>query len=122
MNDKTLKVIYNLEGDFKNLKPAEKDLLEYMANGKSSNNFTDKIDGIVAELKKQEKWRREYMTWEMTMLQVQETARNEAIHEAQVEAAINLFANGVPVETIAKSLHMSEEQVEEIIKGNTAEA
>ena len=93
-----------------------------MANGKSSNNFTDKIDGIVAELKKQEKWRREYMTWEMTMLQVQETARNEAIHEAQVEAAINLFANGVPVETIAKSLHMSEEQVEEIIKGNTAEA
>ena len=122
MNDKTLKVIYNLKGDFKNLKPAEKDLLEYMANGKSSNNFTDKIDGIVAELKKQEKWRREYMTWEMTMLQVQETARNEAIHEAQVEAAINLFANGVPVETIAKSLHMSEEQVEEIIKGNTAEA
>lgn len=122
LNDKTLKVIYNLKGDFKNLKPSEKDLLEYMANGKSSNNFTDKIDGIVAELKKQEKWRREYMTWEMTMLQVQETARNEAIHEAQVEAAINLFANGVPVETIAKSLHMSEEQVEEIIKGNTAEA
>ena len=47
--------------------------------------------------------------------------RKEAIHEAQIEAAINLFANGVPVETIAKSLHMNEDQVKEIISGNTAE-
>ncbi len=116
LNDKTLKVIYNLKGDFENLKPAEKELLEYMANGKSSNNFTDKIDGIVAELKKQEKWRREYMTWEMTMLQVQETARNEGLAqgalEAKIESARNFLAmNILTPEQIAQGTGLPLEEV-----------
>ena len=120
LNDKTLKVIYNLKGDFKNLEPAEKELLEYMANGISSNNFTDKIDGIVAELKKQEKWRREYMTWEMTILQVQETARNEGIaegeHKKASEIAINMLAAGLPVEQISRLVNLPSEEVKALQK------
>ncbi|MDD7417689.1 MAG: Rpn family recombination-promoting nuclease/putative transposase [Treponemataceae bacterium] len=115
LNDKTLKVIYNLKGDFNNLKLDEKELLEYMANGKSNNKFTDKIDGIVAELKKQEKWRREYMTWEMTMLQVQETARNEGIsqgaHDKAVESAQKMLAAGLPIEQICKFVDLPADEV-----------
>jgi len=115
LNDKTLKVIYNLKGDFNNLKLAEKELLEYMANGKSNNKFTDKIDGIVAELKKQEKWRREYMTWEMTMLQVQETARNEGIaqgaHDKAIESAQKMLAAGLPIEQICKFVDLPADEV-----------
>lgn len=39
-----------------------------------------------------------------------------------VESAKNLYANGVSVEIIAKSLSMTEEQVKEIVSGVEATA
>ena len=40
----------------------------------------------------------------------------QGAHEATLQAAKNLYANGVSVEIIAKSLNMTEEQINEIVK------
>ena len=40
----------------------------------------------------------------------------QGAHEAALQAAKNLYANGVSVEIIAKSLNMTEEQINEIVK------
>ena len=40
----------------------------------------------------------------------------EGAHEATLQAAKNFYANGVSVEVIAKSLNMTEEQINEIVK------
>ena len=95
-----------------------RDFFEFLISNTAKSDFTSELKGYVADAKHNMQWRAQYMTWEMESIRL----KREGIHEAQVEAAVNLYANGVPVETIAKSLHMSEEQVKEIIKGNTAEA
>ena len=46
----------------------------------------------------------------------QEEAREEAKLQQSIEDAINFYANGASIELIAKSLHMTEEQVLEIVK------
>ena len=40
---------------------------------------------------------------------------NQGKQEKAVEAARNFYANGASIELIAKSLHMTEEQVREIV-------
>jgi len=122
LNDKTMKVIYNLKGSFDDLKPAEKELLEYMAHGKSSNKFTDKIDSKVENLKKQEHWRREYMTWEMTMLRVQEIARKDGVaeglaqgaHDAKIESARKMLDAGLPIEQICKFVELPADEIKDL--------
>ena len=46
----------------------------------------------------------------------QEEAREEAKLQQSIEDAISFYANGASIELIAKSLHMTEEQVQEIVK------
>ncbi len=46
----------------------------------------------------------------------QEEAREEAKLQQSIEDAISFYANGASIELIAKSLHMTEEQVMEIVK------
>ena len=46
----------------------------------------------------------------------QEEAREEAKLQQSIEDAISFYTNGASIELIAKSLHMTEEQVLEIVK------
>ena len=46
----------------------------------------------------------------------QEEAREKAKLQQSIEDAISFYANGASIELIAKSLHMTEEQVLEIVK------
>ena len=46
----------------------------------------------------------------------QEEAREEAKLQQSIEDAISFYVNGASIELIAKSLHMTEEQVLEIVK------
>ena len=46
---------------------------------------------------------------------IQMAAKQEGAAEKAVEAAKNLYANGVSIELIAKSLNMTEEQIKEIV-------
>ena len=46
----------------------------------------------------------------------QEEAREEAKLQQSIEDAISFYANGASIELIAKSLHMTEEQVQESVK------
>ena len=41
--------------------------------------------------------------------------RRDGAQEKAVEAARNFYANGVSIDIIAKSLHMTEEEVREIV-------
>ena len=46
----------------------------------------------------------------------QQEAREEGIQQKAIEDAKSFYANGASIELIAKSLKMTEEQVQEIVK------
>ncbi len=84
----------------------------------SSDAFTDKLSRLTEKAKQTTEYRRQYMEWERQ--KAYEYKRGKAAGELQkaVEAAQNLYTNGVSVDIIAKSLGMTFEQVEDIVKEN----
>ncbi len=55
------------------------------------------------------------MTWERQQAYAFENGRIKGDQERAFEAAKNLYANGVSVDIIAKSLGMTLEQIKEIV-------
>ncbi len=121
LNDKTVKVIYNLKGDLSILSESEQDLLKYMADGTANSGFTKKIEKLVNILKEKENYRTNYMTWEMESRRLKAEGRKEGIaqgaHDKAIEDARSFYANGVSIEIIAKSLNMSTDEITRIVNG-----
>ena len=55
------------------------------------------------------------MEWEREKVYEYDRGREEGAKQTAIENAKNLYANGVSVEIIAKSLGMTEAQVKEIV-------
>ncbi len=62
------------------------------------------------------------MEWEREKVYEYDRGREEGSKQTAIENAKNLYANGVSVEIIAKSLGMTEDQVKEIVSGAEASA
>ncbi len=56
------------------------------------------------------------MTWERQRAYDYDDGKAAGMQQKAVEAARSFYANGVSVEIIAKSLGMTSEQVEDIVK------
>ena len=116
MNDRAYKYFFISKNCDKLLDEKQKAFLRLLTSNSSSNDFTEKITRLVADAKRNTQWRKQYMEWEREKVYEYDRGREEM----GVESAKNLYANGVSVEIIAKSLGMTEEQVKEIVSGAEA--
>ncbi|MBP5447501.1 MAG: hypothetical protein J6X95_05300 [Treponema sp.] len=84
-----------------------------------SDGFTRRVGGLVENAKRNTQWRQQFMEWDREMACMRakgrEEGRKEGARQNALEAAQNLYANGVSVDIIAKSLNMTEDQVKEIV-------
>lgn len=60
-NDDTVKIVLNTKGTMNDVKKELKELLEYLDTGNINNEFTKKLDDEVIKVRKNERWRRDYM-------------------------------------------------------------
>ena len=65
LEDGTMKVFLNAEGDTSKLTPELRDFLDYVAGRRIHGKLVAKIDEEVRKARKYEEWRTEYMTFEM---------------------------------------------------------
>ena len=112
-----------MNSDFNSLSETEKELLNFMSNGNVKSDFTKKIDDKIQKLKKQESWRMQYMTWEMTMMHERREGIAEGIaqgiqqgvREKAIEAAKNLLKmNILSAEQIVLATGLSIEEVKQL--------
>lgn len=62
LGDGCVKIFFNTKGkDCSNLTDKQKAFIEYIENGNAKDELTKKIDAKVRDVRKNEKWRREYM-------------------------------------------------------------
>ena len=61
LGDQAVKIILNTKGCVGEVSQELKDLLHYMDGFTPENNYTRELDSAVAEIRMDEKWRREYM-------------------------------------------------------------
>ncbi len=91
---------------------------EFLISNRARNGFTSDLKDYVTDAKHNMQWRIQFMTWERQRAYDYDDGKAAGMQQKAVEAARNLYANGVSVEIIAKSLGMTSEQVEDIVKGS----
>ena len=116
LNDRTYKLFFIANNYDKILDEKQKAFLKLViSNGDSASHsdaFTEKISRLAEEAKINSQWRKQFMEWEREM--AYKFREGEA--KARREDARNLYANGVSIELIAKSLKMTLDEVREITK------
>lgn len=65
LKDDATRIFLNPYSDMDDVSPELKNFLSYLADGNPRDEFTGLIDKEVEKVKKNEKWRREYMTLQM---------------------------------------------------------
>jgi predicted transposase/invertase (TIGR01784 family) len=111
LGDRALKYFFISTNCDKLLNEEQKAFMRLVSGNKSSNAFTDRVLHLTEDAKRNSEYRRQYMEWERQ--KAYEFRRGK--EEAKLEAARNLFTNGVSIELISKSLGMTIEQIKELV-------
>lgn len=85
LDDDTIKVIINAKGNRIGLSDELCDFLDYLKTGSTNSKFTRKLQGAVETAIERKKWRVEYMTLAMKMLEEREEGREEGRAEGRSE-------------------------------------
>lgn len=105
----------------------EKDLaikafLNYIKSKEPQDPLTEQIEECVERIRLAEASKGAYMFESLRIRDSIMAGKKMGREEMGVESAKNLYANGVSIEIIAKSLGMTEEQVKEIVSDAEATA
>lgn len=118
-DDKSHKILYNTNafGDEKNKKL--KAFLEYVKTKTATDEFTKKLDAMVEDVKHTDKYRREFLTYQVHIDDWKEEGRLVGIaqgeHNAKIETARNFLALGVVTkEQIAQATGLSLAEIEQL--------
>ncbi len=113
LDDKTLKVIYNSSAYEAESDARIRDFLRFVqTNEPGEDAFSGRLSDIVEKLKENERFKQEYAAMNLRDVDLIDETRKETL----AENARSLYANGVSVELIAKSLKMTAEEVRQIVK------
>lgn len=110
--DGTTKVVLNSKGVYQQgILEKVKNLLLYIDSGKVSDDYTIELENKVKEVKKSEKWRREYMALNIALEDERE--------QGKISAIINLYKKGIINEEQASDeLNITKEEFLKKVKHN----
>ena len=120
LNDRTYKYFFIASNCDKILNEKQKAFLKVVVGQKASDSFSKKLEELTEEAKHNTQWRHQYMEWERQRTYDFEDGKEAGIKlgiEAKAkEDAKAFYKNGVSKELITKSLNITLEELEEILK------
>ena len=121
LNDKSVKVIYNSSAYEHEKDERIKMFLQYVCtNEPGKDDFNRRLSATVKKIKENEKFRSDYAAMNLHDRDITRMAKREGIEEGArnkaIETARNLYVNGVSKDIIAKSLQMTMDELDEILK------
>ena len=118
LNDRTFKVFFNAESCDKLESAEEKDFFNFLKGNHARTGFSKELEEKVENAKKNNRWRRQYMTWQQTIDEEKEISFEEGIskgsHDKAVETARKLLEEGIPLSTVLKCTGLTEEDIAEV--------
>ena len=120
LGDETQKIFLNAKGTTETASPKLKAFLQYISGNKSDDLFVKKLDDAVQKAKSNEEWRREYMILNMRDRENVEKGIGLGRKQRDAEIVINMNRKGMSKSLIAELAGLSEEKVDEILKGALA--
>ncbi|MBP5447989.1 MAG: Rpn family recombination-promoting nuclease/putative transposase [Treponema sp.] len=123
LDDKCLKVVYNASAYEKAEDPKVRALLRFIqTNEPGEDPFAKQLEDFVFKARTNEKFKREYLAMNLHDRDMMKIGEREGAQQKAEEDARSFYANGVSIDIIAKSLHMTEDQVKEIVAAQPAPA
>ena len=117
LGDDTTKIILNTKGTMDDVTPEMERLLDFIDGKEPEDDFTRELDEAVQSVRKNEKWRLDYMTLQMKYDEKFEEGMERGIEQGKLQGAIlTMDELGYSVSEIAERLNQKEEKVLEILK------
>lgn len=95
LGDQAYKIFFNTSGTVGCISEEAKAFLRYVGGLPSEDAFVQKLQNKIDRLRKNEEWRREYMTLYMWEKETKERARKEGIREENTRIVKALLQNGL---------------------------
>lgn len=115
LNDKSYKVFYNATAYEKSCNNKIKAFLRYLTTRKPNSEFTQKLDKEVSLAKRNQPWRKNYMTLAMKYDEWLEEGLSKGILQKALETAKKLITNGKLTTTeIAEITGLDKSEVEKL--------
>lgn len=128
LNDKRTSVFVNLKGSREGLPPELVCLLDYLESSEATDDFTDRINGRVENLKNDFEWRENYMMLEMKMEERFEAGLEQGLEQGREQGLeqgreqglaqgikILLYDVHMTIPEIAEKLSITEEEVQGMV-------
>ncbi len=113
LGDDTTKIILNSKGTMDDVSPEMKKLLDFIDGKEPEDDFARELDEAVQSVRKNEKWRLDYMTLQMNYQEIYE----QGIEQGNKQSALRMIEAGkLSPEEIALYSDLTLEQVLELEK------
>ena len=116
MSDRAYKYFFISKNCDKLLNKEQKAFLKMVSNNKSSNAFTDKVQKLVDNAKRNTQWRKQFMDWEREKTYSFNRGLEQGVQQKAVEDARNFLNEGVAPEVISRCVGLPLEQVLDLQK------
>ncbi len=117
LGDDTTKIILNTKGTIDDVTPEMKKLLDFIDGKEPEDDFTRELEEAVQSVRKNEKWRLDYMTLQMNYQEKYEQGYDEGDRKRAISVAMRMIeANKLSPEEIALYSGLTLEQVRELEK------
>ena len=116
LQDQTTKLFLNAKGTKGTATEHTKNFLNYVAGLPAQDSFTRMIDTEVIKTKKEEKWRREYMTLEMELQRHRKEGIAEGMEKGMEKTALGMLRDKMDWQLIAKYTSLSLQRISELSK------
>lgn len=90
LNDGAVKIFFNTKGNKEDVNLETQKLLEYLDGKTVGNELTRKLDEAVEEVRRNEKWRLEYMKERFIFMEAREDGRRDGLEEGRKESELNM--------------------------------
>lgn len=120
LNDKSLKIFYNVTAWQTDTNAERASLLRYISTGTVTSPFTKQLDEAAQKIKTINKFRRAYMMRNIYLDDAMWRGRMEGILEGEArekrKTIISFYKNKVSISIIASSVGKTQDEVKEIIR------
>ncbi len=111
LDDRSQKLFFISKNYDKILDERQKAFLRMVTSNLSSNDFTKKIERLVADAKRNAQWRKQYMDWEREKTYILDDGIEKGRAQKSIEIARNMLKKQYPVSDIVEITGLSLEEV-----------
>ena len=119
LGDGATKIFLNTKGTLNDVSKDVKAFLDYVENGAVDGVFVEELDDAVGDVKSMRKGMKEFMTYEMTLLEREMKGHAEERAKMGADIAIKMLLDGMSISKIQEWTELSIERIKEIAAENS---